>query len=94
MENINISSYWYKEILQRFLQFVGYEEELQNDEQILEKTIFEYYENCHNLNNFYFYAGIATQQILSEAMNLGSYSISIAMIAASLFLNYIQFDAF
>ena len=70
--------YWYKKTLQSFADAITYgkygeitksvlEEEL---EETLENFILDYRQNI-NINEFYFNAGIVTNQIISETRAIG-----------------------
>lgn len=92
-------SYWYKKTLQSFVQAITYGEYekmtksiLEESEETLEKFILEYRQNI-NINEFYFNAGIVTEQIVSESKSIGNDSFNAAMIALCSFMGFIGLES-
>ena len=93
-------SYWYKKILQSFADAITYGEyeEITNSvleeesEETLENFILEYRQNI-NINEFYFNAGIVTNQIISETRTIGNDSFNAAMFALCNFMELIGLES-
>lgn len=91
-------SYWYKKTLQGFVQSitdVGYgqlSDSVLESEELLENLIRERRQNM-NSNEFYFTAGIITDQIISESTAIGNDTANAAMIAICSFMEFIGLES-
>ena len=93
-------SYWYKKTLQSFADAITYGEydEItksvleEESEETLENFILEYRQNI-NINEFYFNAGIVTNQIVSETRTIGNDSFNAAMFALCNFMELIGLES-
>ena len=93
-------SYWYKKTLQSFADAITYGEyeEITNSvlddesEETLENFILEYRQNI-NINEFYFNAGIVTNQIVAETRTIDNDSFNAAMFALCNFMELIGFES-
>lgn len=88
-------AYWYKKTLQSFAQAITDDEDEQipestlESEELLESFIRERRKNI-NIKEFYFNAGVVTDQIVSETATMGNDSINAAMFALCSFMVFID----
>lgn len=93
-------SYWYKKILQNFVDTItqGKYDEItksileEESEETLENFILKYRQSI-NINKFYFNAGIVTDQIISETRTIGNDSSNAATFALCNFMELIGLES-